>query len=315
MSGTLKDMQEGAAKTPRAVLIAGPTASGKSALALKLAERQNGVIVNADSMQLYKELRLVSARPSREEESRVPHRLYGVISAARQFSTGAWLDLVGAEINRIEQEGKLPVIVGGTGLYFKALTEGLAIIPEIPDEIRAACRLLADAKGVDGVRERLVSKDPLAAEKLIDLQRLTRALEVVEATGRPLAVWQRDAQSSALLRLVDCRSFVLGPPRPWLHARIAQRASLMLSETGEAEVRALLEMSLPKSLPAMRAIGVREIADLLRGTTDREQALHHLTVATRRYAKRQETWFRNQMPKWPRVDPTDTVALETASNQ
>lgn len=312
MDATLTDDQGRKGADPHAVLIAGPTASGKSALALRLAERTNGVILNADSMQVYAELRLVSARPSAEDEARAEHRLYGVLPAATPFSTGDWLKLVAREISAVRAEGRLPILVGGTGLYFKALTEGLAVLPEIQETVRSACRVLADEQGVDGVRAALAPLDPQAAATVVDLQRLTRALEVVQSTGRTLADWHRETQSPPLLAAQSCVLRVLAPPRPWLHERIAQRADLMLGEEGIAEVEALLAKGLPWSLPAMRAIGVKEIAALLAGEIDRPEAHRRLVVATRRYAKRQETWFRNQMADWPRVDPTDEAALADA---
>lgn len=295
-----------------AVLIAGPTASGKSALALALAEALDGVIVNADSMQLYRELSIVTARPPAEDLARAPHRLYGVLPAADAFSTGDWLRLVERELKEIRASGKLPVFVGGTGLYFKALTEGFAELPDIDPQVRTRCRSLADEGGIDAVRQALQEKDPKAAADLKDLQRLTRALEVVLSTGRTLADWQREAHGESLLFPDGCLRLVLAPPRAWLHERIARRAKLMLESGGLDEVRALLQLDLPKSLPAMRAIGVKEIAALLAGEIDGQEAERLLTVATRRYAKRQETWFRNQMADWERLDPSAERAEEMA---
>ncbi|MCX2721917.1 tRNA (adenosine(37)-N6)-dimethylallyltransferase MiaA [Roseibium salinum] len=297
----------------RAILIAGPTASGKSALALDLAERRNGVIINADSMQLYEDLRLVSARPSAEEEALVPHRLYGILPASSAFSTGAWLSLASRELDAAWQAGRLPIVVGGTGLYFKALTEGFADLPDIPEDVRAGARELADEEGVTGLKSALAEAgDAEAAAGLSDPQRLARALEVIRATGKPLALWQKEQQSAPILTDEACDRFVLAPPRPWLHERIERRARLMLSEEGCEEVRALLAKGLSGKLPAMRAIGVGEIGAYLSGEVEYEQAAIRLTIATRQYAKRQETWFRNQMAKWQRVDPStelDTNAL------
>jgi tRNA dimethylallyltransferase len=295
----------------RPVLIAGPTASGKSALALELAKSHDGVIINADSMQLYEDLRLVSARPSAEEEAEVPHRLYGVLPAQTAFSTGAWLRLAEQELEAAGRAGLRPILVGGTGLYFKALTEGFAELPEIPDAVRAEARGLADRDGIAGLRRALTAHgDEVSAEELADPQRLTRALEVVMATGRPLAHWQAQHQSKPLLRPGDCVRVVLAPPRPWLHERIARRAELMLSEEGTAEVRAFLARGLSPKLPAMRAIGVSEIGAFLSGEAGLEETIHRLTVATRQYAKRQETWFRNQMADWQRVDPSEKIGPE-----
>ena len=287
-----------------AVLIAGPTASGKSALAIELARRWNGVIVNADSMQLYDGLRIVTARPSAEEEQQVPHRLYGVVPPGEAYSTGAWLDRVAGEIARIRAEGAMPILAGGTGLYFKALTEGFAGVPEIDPAIRAKARDLADRNGVDGLKAALAGLDPGAASGLPDPQRLTRALEVVWSTGKPLSHWQQTEQEAGPLDPARCLRLVLAPPRPWLHQRIAERADAMLCADGIEEVRGLLERGLSASLPAMRAIGVREIGDFIHGRLSRTQAVERLTVATRQYAKRQETWFRNQMADWQRLDPS-----------
>ncbi|WP_122520456.1 tRNA (adenosine(37)-N6)-dimethylallyltransferase MiaA [Pannonibacter phragmitetus] len=291
----------GTAKT--AILIAGPTASGKSALAIELAQAANGVVINADSMQLYRELRLVTARPSAEDEALVPHRLYGCLPASEAFSTGAYLDLVRGEIEAVRAEGKLPVLVGGTGLYFRALTQGFAEVPPIPAAIREQCRRLATEGGISAVRSELAPLDAEAAERLMDLQRLTRALEVALGTGRTLADWQAEAHGAPLLGPEGLVKVVLAPPRPWLHARIALRAEMMLAPEGLAEVEALLALGLPDTLPAMRAIGIAEIGALLRGDCSREEAHFALTVATRRYAKRQETFFRGQLADWPRKDP------------
>lgn len=269
-----------------------------------LAEQLDGVIVNADSMQLYSELSVVTARPSEADTARVPHHLYGILPAAEPFSTGQWLRLVETELASIRQAGKVPIFVGGTGLYFKALTEGFAELPEIDAATRAECRQLAETGGVDAVRAALKPLDTEAADTLKDLQRLTRALEVIRATGQSLAHWQREAQGDPLLSAERTVRLVLAPPRPWLHERIALRANVMLEEGGIEEVRDLLALGLPGTLPAMRAIGVKEIAALLAGEIDQAEAERLLTVATRQYAKRQETWFRNQMADWQRFDPS-----------
>nr|WP_299817766.1 tRNA (adenosine(37)-N6)-dimethylallyltransferase MiaA [uncultured Roseibium sp.] len=299
------------AEDERVVLIAGPTASGKSALALSLARKLDGVIINADSMQLYEDLRLVSARPSTEEETEVPHRLYGVLPASTAFSTGDWLRLAPGEIEAVRAAGKTAILVGGTGLYFKGLTEGFAEMPAIPDKVRRDARQLADVGGVEGIKARLLDLgDRDAASGLNDPQRLTRALEVIMATGKPLSAWQREAQSAPLLPEAKCQRYVLAPPRPWLHQRIEQRARMMLSQEGCEEVRALRAKGLSTRLPAMRAIGVAEIGAYLDGKFDYQEAVHRLTVATRQYAKRQETWFRNQMPDWQRIDPSNGISTD-----
>lgn len=296
----------------RAVLIAGPTASGKSALALEIARRTGGAVVNADSMQLYDGLSIVTARPDAEDLAEAPHHLYGCIPPDRAYSTGEWVRAVAALLEELETDGRLPVIVGGTGLYFKALTEGFAEIPEIPQETRARCRQLAEDGGIEVVRAELAAGDPVAAESLADLQRLTRALEVVEATGRTLASWQEEGQADPVLPLDQTLPLVLAPPRPWLHARIEQRVRLMLDTGAIGEVEAFLARGLDPVLPAMRAIGVKETAALYRGDVPVEETIEAMTVATRQYAKRQETWFRNQMADWYRLDPAGETASEMA---
>jgi tRNA dimethylallyltransferase len=292
----------------RVILIAGPTASGKSTLALELAKTLDGVIINADSMQLYEDLRLVSARPSVEEEAQAPHRLYGVLPASTAFSTGAWLRLATAEIKSVWTAGKVPILVGGTGLYFKALTEGFAEMPEIPDEIRDTARALADQEGVPGLKRRLEELGDLrASHDLSDPQRLARALEVLMATGEPLSDWQNRPHADSFLATGQATKIVLAPPRPWLHERIEQRARLMLSEKGIGEVQNLLFKGLSTKLPAMRAIGVNEIGAFLNDENNIDETAYRLTVATRQYAKRQETWFRNQMSDWQRIDPSREI--------
>ena len=298
----------GSAHKRRAILIAGPTASGKSALAIELAKRINGVVVNADSMQLYEDLRLVSARPSEGEEAEVPHRLYGVLPSSEAFSTGAWLRRMSEELELIWSAGQIPVLVGGTGLYFKALTEGFAELPEIPEDVRIKARSLADDGGVPALKAALAEAgDRDGAEGLNDPQRLARALEVLLTTGRQLAELQTEQQSPPLLDIDDCLCLVLAPPRPWLHDRIEKRAGLMLTREGIEEVKTLLARELSYKLPAMRAIGVKEIAGLLTGSRDIGETEYRLVVATRQYAKRQETWFRNQMPDWQRLDPSKEI--------
>lgn len=295
----------------RAILIAGPTASGKSALALDLAKRLDGVIINADSMQLYEDLRLVSARPSPSEERDAEHRLYGVLPASQAFSTGAWLRMASAEMEAVWSEGRVPILVGGTGLYFKALTQGLAELPDIPEDIRERARDLADREGVEGLRQALADAgDIVAAGELADPQRLARALEVILATGQPLSVLQKAQHATPFLSPEQALRLVLAPPRAWLHERIARRAAMIVGEEGIEEVRALLGKGLSPKLPGMRAIGIAEIRDLLSQKTSQDETINRLTVATRQYAKRQETWFRNQMTDWQRIDPSVGIDLE-----
>jgi len=309
MKKTLGDLTDQTQTALDPILIAGPTASGKSALALSLAGALNGAVINADSMQVYKDLRIITARPSPEEERCVPHHLYGVVPGQESYSTGGWLRDIADVLERVRGEGRRPVLVGGTGLYFKALTEGFAEMPEIDPDIRERCRALASDGGMDAVRADLAKHDPNGAETLIDLQRLTRALEVVLSTGRTIAHWQSEATAPPLLCLDQTVPLVLAPARPWLHARIAARAQIMLGEDGRNEVSRLLDQNLDPQLPLMRAIGVKEIGDLLSGGVDETTAHERITIATRQYAKRQDTWFRNQMPDWNRLYPHtwDTV--------
>ena len=292
-------------------LIAGATASGKSALALALAEQQRGLIINADSAQVYRDLRIVSARPSREEEACAPHRLYGYRDGASACSAADWANDAKAAIRDAQQQGRLPILVGGTGLYIRTLLEGIAPIPPIDPDIRAEVRALpvADAHAL------LVREDPAAAERLrpSDTTRVARALEVVRSTGRPLGEWQKEKVGGIAgdVRLIP---LILLPPRDWLYARCDRRFETMMSEEGLAEVEALLERRLDPAVPVMRAIGVPEIARFLSGELSREQALDAGRIATRQYAKRQYTWFSRQPPAaWPRfTEPLDCEGLANA---
>ena len=285
-----------------AVLLAGPTASGKSALAMRLAERLGGVVVNADSMQVYDGLRLVTARPSPDDEARVPHRLYGHVEPETAYSVGAWLRDLRL---LLEREHRPVILVGGTGLYFHAATRGLADVPPVPDEVRERWR--DPALSLDGLAVELARRDPQASRSISpgDRQRMARAIEVHDATGRPLSDWRRDAAPPLL---PNATGIVLEPPRPVLRERIARRAGAMMEEGAVEEVRALLARTLDRTLPAMRAIGVAEIGGWIEGRHDRETALERLVVSTRQYAKRQSTWFRNQMgPEWRRVASADAL--------
>ncbi|HET7715849.1 MAG TPA: tRNA (adenosine(37)-N6)-dimethylallyltransferase MiaA [Bauldia sp.] len=291
---------------PDAILIAGPTASGKSRLAVELALKHRGVVINADSMQVYRELRVLSARPSPEDEAAVPHLLYGHVSAATRYSVGQWLIDAGAALAAARGMRRLPVFVGGTGLYFKALTEGLASIPPIPADLRA--RLLAGAEGVpaEALHARLAAADPetAAATRPSDRARILRAIEVFEATGRPLARWRDGASSPPLVLAERAERIVLDPPRQWLHQRIAGRAEHMVQAGSIEEARALARLGLSPDMPAMKAIGVRQFLDHDCGKLTLAEALASVKTETRRYAKRQVTWFRHQMPGWGRRDPS-----------
>jgi tRNA dimethylallyltransferase len=289
--------------TLKTILIAGPTASGKSHLALELAARGGGVIVNADSMQVYSALRILTARPSPADEAVAGHRLYGHVPAGTRYSVGRWLGDVAVVLDEARREARQAIVVGGTGLYFKALTEGLAGVPAIPAELRAA--IGAETEGVEtpALHERLASVDAedAAALRVSDRARILRAFEVFTATGRSLAEWRRDAAASPLVDAAMAERMVLDPDRAALHARIAARAGRMLEEGALAEVEALIALGLDPDLPAMKAIGVRELMAFQAGALSRDQALAAITTETRRYAKRQMTWFRNQMAKWPRL--------------
>jgi tRNA dimethylallyltransferase len=301
----------GSSSLPPLALIAGPTASGKSALALALAERTGGTIVNADSAQVYRDLRLVSARPTPEEEARVPHRLYGTRDGAEPCSAADWAAEARVAIAEAQQGGSLPILVGGTGLYIRTLFDGIAPVPEIDPAVRAAVRALPVAEA----HASLSVEDSEAAARLrpSDTTRVARALEVVRSTGRPLAEWHK-GRAGGIGGAVDLRPLILLPPRDWLYARCDARFDKIFSDEGIAEVSSLLERKLDPALPVMRAIGVREIAGFLRGVLSREEALAAGRTATRRYAKRQYTWFSRQPPAdWPHLaEPLDCGGLQSA---
>ncbi|MFN3348322.1 tRNA (adenosine(37)-N6)-dimethylallyltransferase MiaA [Pseudorhodoplanes sp.] len=296
----------------RVVLIAGPTASGKSALALALAARIGGVVVNADSMQVYRDLRVLTARPDAQDEARVQHYLFGHVDAAVNYSVGAYL----ADAARLlaELPPDRPVIVaGGTGLYFKALMSGLAAIPPVDPAIREALRNRLAHEGVEALHAELARRDPEGAARIMvrDRSRILRALEVLDATGRTMSEWHREG----LPPLVDPESAVkifLNPARDELKARIEKRFEAMLSGGALDEVRALAARHLPDTLPAMKAHGVPWLRRHLAGEISLEAAVDGSIMDTRRYAKRQVTWFRNQMPGWAWLTPDAAMAsLET----
>lgn len=292
----------------RAILIAGPTASGKSALALDLAVRLGGVVVNADSMQVYRELRVLTARPGPADEARAPHRLYGFVSAAEAFSVGRWLDAARAELAAAWADGRLPVVVGGTGLYFQALTVGLSAIPDVPADVRAAARALLDRLGPAGLHVRLAQRDPAGAVRLrpTDSQRIVRAWEVLEATGRPLSHWQATTVPGPLAR--GALRLLLAPPRAEVYARCDARLGRMVAAGALDEVRALDRLGLPAQRPAMRALGVPHLLRHVRGEVGLDEALDAACTGTRRYAKRQMTWFRHRMADWHRLEQVDRAA-------
>ncbi|OCP01690.1 MULTISPECIES: tRNA (adenosine(37)-N6)-dimethylallyltransferase MiaA [unclassified Ensifer] len=292
-----------------AILITGPTASGKSALAVELARRHGGVVINADSMQVYDTLRLLTARPDEADMGGIEHCLYGHVPAASAYSTGAWAREAQALVARLRGEGRLPVFVGGTGLYFKALTGGLSDMPEIPAAIRERLRERLKAEGPEILHRELAAKDPETAATLKagDGQRIVRALEVVEATDKPIRFFQQ--QSGPVIVDPDrAQKFVVQPERKVLHERINRRFEAMLSGGAIDEVRALLALDLPPEMPVMKAIGVSQIAALLKGEIDEADVIETSSAATRQYAKRQMTWFRNQLDdSWLRIESAAAV--------
>ncbi len=293
----------------KAVLIAGPTASGKSALAMAIARRLGGVVINADSMQVYRDLRIITARPTEAEEREVAHRLYGHVDAADNYSVARFLLDAGAVLPQVEAQGALPILVGGTGLYFKTLTRGLSRMPPIPPAVRAAVRARVAAEGPAALYAELARRDPRLAARVKpgDRTRVARGLEVIEATGRSLEDWNRDNAPP----LVDASSAVrifVDAPRAALLARIDARFEAMLAAGALAEVRALAARRLDPLLPAMKAHGVPWLIRHLQGEISLEEAAAQAKRDTRRYAKRQFTWFRHQLADWTRVAPEAALA-------
>jgi tRNA dimethylallyltransferase len=290
----------------KAVLIAGPTASGKSALALELALNAGGIVINADSMQVYRDLRVITARPTQDEEARVPHRLYGHVDAAVNFSAGAWVADAAKALEEARAEGRLPIFIGGTGLYFKALTAGLSVVPPIPAEMREDVRARLERNGVEALHAELARRDPRAAERLNlrDRTRIARALEVIEATGRSLLDWHHEGQPP-LLPKDSFRAVFLAPERDELYARIDARFDAMLGAGALTEVERLAARGLDSLLPAMKAHGVPALIRHLRGELSLEEAAIIGRADTRHYAKRQFTWFRHQLPEFEWVKPEE----------
>jgi tRNA dimethylallyltransferase len=288
----------------KAVLIAGPTASGKSALALKLAQELGGVVVNTDSMQVYRDLRILTARPTADEEALVPHRLYGHVDAAVNFSAGAWVADAAEVIEEAKALARVPIFVGGTGLYFKALTRGLSAVPAIPPDIRESVRVRLERDGVEALHAELARRDPTSAErlKLRDRTRIARALEVVEATGRSLTDWHREGLPP-LLPPGTFRALFLNPERDTLYERIDARFGAMLEQGALDEVARLAARRLDPLLPAMKAHGVPALMRHLKGEISLEEAAAIGRADTRHYAKRQFTWFRHQLPEFEWVAP------------
>jgi len=295
----------------KVVLIAGPTASGKSSAAISVAQRHDGVIVNADSMQVYRELDVLTSRPSRADEQLVEHRLYGYLAGAERCSVARWLEDAGREIKDIVSAGKTPVVVGGTGLYFKVLEFGLAPVPEISQKTRADLRAQLAEQGAAVMHEMLLEQDRPAAEKLEvnDSQRVLRALEVVQSTGKPLAYFHQKAVQSSVLAGMDVKKLVLMPARELLYERINKRFDEMISEGALDEVKRLRALGLPDDLPVMKAIGMRSLGGYLDGEYDLDEAIRIAKQETRNYAKRQMTWLRNQMADWQRFEKGDDLPL------
>jgi len=294
-------------------LIAGPTASGKSAAAIRLAEACDGVVVNADASQVYADLRVLTARPDAAEEARVPHRLFGHVDAADAgYSAARWAGEARAAIAEVHASGKLPILVGGTGLYMRTLLDGIAPVPAIDPAIRAAVRALPVAEA----HRLLAREDPPAAARLApaDTTRVARALEVVRATGRPLAAWQGE-RVGGIGTAITLAAAILLPDRDALMARIDARCQAMLATGACAEVAALLaRRDVPADAPILRAIGVPPIAAMIRGDAAEADALARLQGDTRRYAKRQYTWFRNQSPEsWIRTTDSNETSDRLAT--
>jgi tRNA dimethylallyltransferase len=292
----------------KAVLIAGPTASGKSALALELAQKTGGAIINADSMQVYRDLRIITARPTPEEEAKVPHRLYGHVDAAVNFSAGHWVADAAAALAEVRAQNRLPIFVGGSGLYFKALTRGLSAVPPIAPAIREGVRARLERDGVEALHAELAQRDPASAERLEprDRTRIARALEVVEATKRSLTDWHREGLPP-LLPSGEFSALFLAPDRDRLYARIDARFDVMLKAGALEEVAALAARHLDPLLPAMKAHGVPALIEHVRGKSTLAAAAAIGRANSRQYAKRQFTWFRHQLPEFQWVKPDEAA--------
>ena len=290
------------------MLIAGPTASGKSTAALSLAGEaarhgRAAWIVNADSMQVYEGLRVLTARPDKADEARAPHRLYGHVPAGMRYSAGAWLRDMAELLSAAQAAEALPIVIGGTGLYFTALTEGLAAVPAVPAALQNRWSDRLAEEGAARLHALLAERDPETASAVrpADAQRIQRALGVLEATGIPLAEWRRTRNAAPLIRIEDAARFVMEPDRAVLYRRIDERVERMVAGGAAEEVRRLLARGLDESLPAMKAIGVAAFAAHLRGEASLAEAVERTARDSRRYAKRQLTWFRHQMPGWQSV--------------
>jgi tRNA dimethylallyltransferase len=294
---------------PKIILIAGPTASGKSALALALAEKLGGTIINADSMQVYRDLRIITARPTPDEEARVPHRLYGHVDAAENFSVGRWCSEAADMLAATQREASPAILVGGTGLYFKMITQGLAAVPPIPAQIRNEVRTRLASEGVEALHAELARRDPAAAARLMpgDRARVTRALEVILATGRSLLQWHEDNMPARVDAALAAKIFLM-PERDTLLRRIDARFDAMMTAGALDEVRALAARRLDPNLPAMKAHGVPWLIRYIDGKIALAEAVEGGKRDTRQYTKRQATWFRNQLPDFVWVEPERALA-------
>ena len=298
----------------RPILIAGPTASGKSGLAVRLAERYGGTVINADSVQVYRDLRILTARCDAQDEARAPHALFGFVDGADRYSAGRYIADAYQALSRARGEGRRPIFVGGTGLYLKALLDGLSPIPPVPEDIRRHWRAEAATSGSAALHEILSERDPEMAARLArsDPQRLVRALEVLDATGISLAEWQR-VPGEPVLKQSEAVCLVISPDRAELHRRIDARFAAMMAQGALDEVRALEALQLDPSLPVMSALGVRPLLQHLRGQVSLEEATGQAQAETRQYAKRQQTWARSNMITWQWQSAQEVESLEAAA--
>ncbi len=279
------------------IVIGGPTASGKSACALDVAEEFDGVVINADSMQVYEVLNVITARPSQEDEARAPHRLYGVLPPSEACSAGRWQAMAVAAVKETWAEGKLPIVCGGTGLYIRTLIEGIGAFPDIPEEIRQKAMSRLEELGNEAFHAEVAERDPMIAERLhpSDSQRLIRAWEMFEATGQPLSQWQEEVKPEPPLPDLNAATLLILPDRADLYPACETRFDAMLDQGALDEIRALEALNLSPDLPAMKALGVPEMLSYLRGEKTLDEARDWAKTTTRRFAKRQMTWFRNQV--------------------
>tara|TARA_B100001769_G_scaffold245268_1_gene214938 strand:+ start:1187 stop:2095 length:909 start_codon:yes stop_codon:yes gene_type:complete len=287
------------------ILLSGPTASGKSNFAIKLAKKIKGEIINADSMQVYKELRILTARPLKKEYQNINHYLYGFLSVKKKFSTGKWLKLAIEKIYKIKKRNKIPILVGGTGLYFKALTDGLVEIPNIPEEFRNKIRNLQKNLGQKNFYKKLIKLDPLIYEKIkpTDIQRTIRAYEVKSYTGKSIIEWFKNTKANFFDE--DFVKIYIDFPRKDLLDKISKRVIKMFKQGAIPEVKKFLKLKIGKKMTSNNVIGIYEIRDFLNKKSNLNEVIDKITVKTRQYAKRQSTWARGQMINWQKINPKD----------